>query len=218
MATVVLKLYCCDAELRSDADLTLNHTFYRSIEWNSSSAMNWQPRIARVHDLPVLEELIRVSSRVLQAPYYSATQIEAALGPIFAVDRQLLRDGTYFVIESGGTIVGCGGWSKRKSLYGGDSSRATEDAMLDPRVDAARIRAFFVHPSWARRGIGKSILNACEDAIVSARFLKANLVATLAGEPLYAAFGYDVVERCEIPMSNGLSLPVVRMSKYFGAA
>jgi N-acetylglutamate synthase-like GNAT family acetyltransferase len=177
--------------------------------------MNWQPRLAREQDAEVLAELIRLSSRILQASYYSAPQIEAALGPIFAVDRQLIRDGTYFVIEHNSTIIGCGGWSKRKSLYGGDIRRPTEDAMLDPKFDAARIRAFFVHPVWARRGIGKSMLKACEDAIVSAQFHKADLVATLAGEPLYAASGYSVVERYEIPMTNGLGLPVVRMSKSF---
>lgn len=177
--------------------------------------MNWQPRLAVDQDASALEVLIRLSARVLQTPYYSATQIEAALGPIFGVDRLLIRDGTYFVIESENTIVGCGGWSKRKSLYGGDASRQTEDPMLDPQCDAARIRAFFVHPSWSRRGIGKTILLACEEAIVAARFLKADLVATLAGEPLYAAFGYSIVERYEIPMPNDLRLPVVRMSKTF---
>jgi hypothetical protein len=177
------------------------------------STTNWQPRLARDPDIPALSELILLSSRTLQVPYYSAAQIDAALGPIFAVDRQLIRDCTYFVIEQNSTIIGCGGWSKRKSLYGGDSECPTEDDLLDPKFDAARIRAFFVHPSWARRGIGKSILKACEQAIVSAQFYKADLVATLAGEPLYAAFGYSAVERYEIPMANGLSLPVVRMSK-----
>lgn len=177
--------------------------------------MNWQPRLALEQDAHALEDLIRLSARVLQASYYSSAQIEAALGPIFGVDRQLIRDGTYFVIESENGIIACGGWSKRKSLYGGDTGRQTEDSMLDPRVDAARIRAFFVHPSWARRGIGKTILRACEKAIVSARFLKADLVATLAGEPLYAAFGYTAVERYEIPLANGLQLPVVKMSKTF---
>jgi N-acetylglutamate synthase-like GNAT family acetyltransferase len=186
-----------------------------NIQLISAPAMNWQPRLARDEDVHTLTELIRISSRALQAPYYSTHQIEAALGPIFAVDRQLIRDGTYFVIEQDGTIIGCGGWSKRKSLYGGDGNRPAEDAMLDPTRDAARIRAFFVHPSWARRGIGKSILYACEDAIVSAQFLHADLVATLAGEPLYAAFGYTVIERYEIPMANRLGLPVVRMSKSF---
>jgi GNAT superfamily N-acetyltransferase len=177
--------------------------------------MNWQPRLAHDQDAPALAELIRISARTLQMPYYSADQIEAALGPIFAVDRQLIRDGTYFVIEQNGTILGCGGWSKRKSLYGGDSGRPTEDAMLEPKSDAARIRAFFVHPSCARQGIGKSMLKACEDAILSTHFLKADLVATLAGEPLYAAHGYSVIERYEVPLINSLSLPVVRMSKCF---
>jgi len=177
--------------------------------------MIWQPKLARDSDVPALEELIPLSSRTLQVPYYSTAQIDAALGPIFAVDRQLIRDGTYFVVEHEGAIIACGGWSKRKSLYGGDGGRQTEDAMLDPRHDSPRIRAFFVHPSWARRGIGKSILIACEEAILTAGFLKADLVATLAGEPLYAAFGYSVIERCEIRMTNGLSLPVVRMSKSF---
>src|SRR6266436_5985500 len=113
--------------------------------------MIWRPRLAREQDVRALEELIRLSSRTLQAPYYSATQIEAALGPIFGVDRQLIRDGTYYAVEYNRSIVGCGGWSKRKSLYGGDSGRLAEDAMLDSRRDSARIRAFFVHPAWARR-------------------------------------------------------------------
>jgi N-acetylglutamate synthase-like GNAT family acetyltransferase len=178
--------------------------------------MNWQPRLAREQDVPALDELIRLSSRALQARYYSSAQIEAALGPIFAVDRQLIRDGTYFVVESKNIIIGCGGWSKRKSLYGGDNGQRNDETILDPNHDSARIRAFFVHPAWARKGIGASILKACEEAIVSAGFLKADLVGTLAGEPLYAAFDYTVLERCEIPMTNGLSLPVVRMTKVFG--
>ena len=163
----------------------------------------------------MLEELIRLSSRTLQAPYYSAGQIEAALGPIFAVDHQLIRDGTYFVVEQEGAIVGCGGWSKRKAFYGGGNDRQAEEPVLDPRFDAARIRAFFVHPALARRGIGQTILWACERAIEAAQFLKADLVATLAGEPLYASSGYAVEERYEIPITSGLKLPVVRMSKVF---
>jgi GNAT superfamily N-acetyltransferase len=140
-------------------------------------------------------------------------QIEAALGPVFGIDKQLIRDGTYFVVEQGAEIVGCGGWSRRKSLYGSDSGREQEDAELDPQHDAARIRAFFVHPAWARRGIGRSILLACERSILAAGFRAVEMVATLAGEPLYAAFGYAVTERSDISMANGLRLPVVRMSK-----
>ena len=163
--------------------------------------------------MSALEVLIPVSVRALQAPFYTTAQMEAALGPVFSVDRQIIRDGTYFVAESDGVIVGCGGWSRRCSLYGGDSGRSGEDALLDPQQDAARVRAFFVHPAWSRRGIGRSIMAACESAIIAAGFRTVDIVATLAGEPLYAAFGYSVVERCEIAMRDGLFLPVVRMTK-----
>jgi len=173
----------------------------------------WPLRLAREEDVPALETLIPLSVRALQAPYYSSMQIEAALGPVFGVDKQLIQDGTYFVAEHEGAIVGCGGWSRRRSLYGGDSARSATDAELDPQRDAARVRAFFVHPAWARRGIGRSIMAACEQAIVEAGFRKVEIVATLAGEPLYASFGYVVVERYEIEMTGGLRLPVVRMTK-----
>src|SRR5579863_2284675 len=102
--------------------------------------MDWRPRLARENDIPALEALIPLSVRTLQAPYYSPAQMEAALGPIFGVDRQLIRDGTYFVVELDGAIVGCGGWSRRRSLYGGDSGREQEDGRLDPQRDAARVR------------------------------------------------------------------------------
>jgi N-acetylglutamate synthase-like GNAT family acetyltransferase len=175
--------------------------------------MDWQPRLARESDIPALEALIPLSVRTLQADHYSPTQIEAALGPVFAVDRQIIRDGTYFVVERDGVIVGCGGWSRRRSLYGGDTGREKEDGLLDPDRDAARVRAFFVHPDWSRRGIGRSIMIACELAIIEARFRMVDIVATLVGEPLYASFGYEVMERYEIAMAGGVSLPVVRMSK-----
>ena len=175
--------------------------------------IHWQPRLARDEDIPVLEALIPLSARELQAPYYSPAQINAALGHVFGVDRQLIADGTYFVVEQDGTILGCGGWSKRRSLYGGDAHRAEPDSELDPAHDAARVRAFFVHPAWARRGIGRSIMAACEQAITAAGFRRVDIVATLAGEPLYAAFGYNVVERYEVPLPGGLNLPVVRMTK-----
>jgi GNAT superfamily N-acetyltransferase len=178
-----------------------------------SQTAAWPLRLAREADVPALEALIPLSVRSLQAPYYSQAQMDAALGPVFGVDRQLIRDGTYFVAERDATIAGCGGWSRRRSLYGGDGGRAGEDVLLDPEGDAARVRAFFVHPAWARCGIGRSIMAACERAIVEARFRKVDIVATLAGEPLYASFGYAVVERYEIPLAGSLSLPVVRMTK-----
>ena len=178
-----------------------------------NSATNWTLRLARDEDVAALERLIPISVRALQAPFYSSAQMEAALGPIFGVDRQLIKDGTYFVAEQDREIVGCGGWSRRKALFGGDRGRAGEDFALDPQRDPARIRAFFVHPALARRGIGRSVLVACEQAILAAHFRTVDLVATLAGEPLYIAFGYAVVERYEIALAGGLSLPVVRMSK-----
>jgi GNAT superfamily N-acetyltransferase len=175
--------------------------------------MNWTLRLTRMEDVPALEQLIPLSVRVLQAQHYSAAQMEAALGPVFGVDRQLIADGTYFVAEHEGEVVGCGGWSRRKSLFGGDAARAAEDAMLDPATDSARVRAFFIHPDWARRGIGKAILAACESAIITAGFRHVELVATLTGEPLYRAGNYVEAERYEVPMNGGLTLPVVRMTK-----
>jgi GNAT superfamily N-acetyltransferase len=178
--------------------------------------IDWQPRLAREDDVPALEALIPLSVRTLQALHYSPAQMEAALGPVFAVDQQLIRDRTYFVAERDGVVVGCGGWSRRRSLYGGDHAREQEDALLDPQQDSARVRAFFVHPEWARRGIGRSIMNACEAAIVEAGFRSVDIVATLAGEPLYASFGYALVERFEIALGSGVSLPVVRMTRSMG--
>jgi predicted N-acetyltransferase YhbS len=173
----------------------------------------WPLRLAQESDLSALEALIPLSVRTLQARYYSPAQMDAALGPVFGVDRQLLRDGTYFVAERDGAIVGCGGWSRRRSLYGGDSGREREDALLDPQRDAARVRAFFVHPAWSRCGIGRSIMTACEQAIIEAGFRTVDIVATLAGEPLYASFGYAVVDRYDIALAGGLMLPAVRMTK-----
>jgi len=170
-------------------------------------------RLACATDVPDLEILIPASVRGLQSAYYAPHQIEAALGTTFAVDRQLIRDGTYFIVENAGRIVGCGGWSRRRALCGGDHGRTGEDPALDPAIEPARIRAFFVSPDWARRGIGRRILAACEEAMIQAGFRKAILVATLAGEPLYAACDYVAVERYEIPLPAGIMLPVVRMTK-----
>lgn len=175
--------------------------------------MNWTLRLADSEDVPALEKLILLSVHGLQAPYYSEAQREAARGAVFGVDRQLIADGTYYVAEHEGVLVGCGGWSKRQSLFGGDAVRADVDPLLDPHMDPARVRAFFIHPDWARRGIGKAILTACESAILAAGFSRIELVATLAGEPLYRACGYLEDERYEVPLSGGLTLPVVRMKK-----
>jgi GNAT superfamily N-acetyltransferase len=177
--------------------------------------IDWRPRLAREEDIPALETLIPASVRALQAAYYSVPQMEAALESVFGVDRQLIRDGTYFVVEHQAQIAGCGGWSRRRSLYRSDRHRPEPDPELDPKHDAARVRAFFVHPMWARRGVGRSIMAASERAIIAAGFGAADVLATLAGEPLYASFGYAVVECYELAMAGGLSLPVVRMTKSF---
>ena len=170
-------------------------------------------RLATRDDIPALETLIPLSVRTLQAGDYSAAQMEGALGTVFGVDSQLITDQTYFVAEADGEIVGCGGWSRRKTLFGSDRGKTEADTALDPRKDAARIRAFFIHPDWARRGIGSAIMRAAETAAIAAGFRQVDIVATLTGEPLYARFGYAVVERYDVPLTNGHRLPVVRMSK-----
>jgi predicted N-acetyltransferase YhbS len=175
--------------------------------------MDWTLRLACADDVPKLEALIERSVRELQSDSYSTGQMDGALGSVFGVDRQLIRDQTYFVAEHDGAIIACGGWSKRASLFGSDAVRAAEDALLNPVRDAARIRAFFVHPEHARRGLGRAILFACEEAIRAEHFRSIELVATLPGVPFYRAFEYEAGERYEVPLVNGLSLPVVWMSK-----
>ena len=176
---------------------------------------HWPIRLAREDDVAELEKLIALSVHELQATHYSKAQMEAAIGSVFGVDRQLIRDGTYFVVEHENQIVGCGGWSRRQKLFGSDAIGAVESHMLDPRSDAARIRAFFIHPQFARRGIARVILLMCENAMRAEHFASAEMVATLPGEPFYAAFGYADCERYEVQMANNLMLPVVRMTKRF---
>lgn len=176
-------------------------------------------RLACSDDVAALEALIPLSARALQAATYSPAQIEGALGTVFAVDRQLIADGTYFVAERDSQMVGCGGWSRRKTLFGGDRGRSPlADPLLDPKRDAARIRAFFVHPACARQGVGRLLMSACERAAAEAGFRAMELVATLAGEPLYAAFTFCAVERYDLALANGLSLSVVRMAKALPAS
>lgn len=171
-------------------------------------------RLATMEDVPALKELIPASVRALSQNHYTPDQIEAAIAEIFGVDTQLISDGTYFLAESAGHIVGCGGWSKRQTLFGSDAAKsATSDGLLDPAKDAARVRAFYVHPNWARRGIGRQVLQRCEDAARRAGFTKLELVATLPGEPLYRALGYVVIEPTVLPMSKGRSLAAYRMGK-----
>jgi GNAT superfamily N-acetyltransferase len=175
-------------------------------------------RKATAADVPRLREVIEASVRGLQAGDYSPAQIEGALKSVYGVDSQLIADGTYFaaeVPEAHGQpqIVACGGWSKRKTLYGGDQYAAREDSLLDPARDAAKIRAFFVHPDWARRGIGGMILDACERAALAAGFTRLEMGATLSGVAFYRAKGYSPVENQQAPLGNGETLAIVRMAR-----
>lgn len=180
---------------------------------NPAAVREWVLRAARREDLPHLQNLIGVSVRTLHARYYSPAQIESSLGSVYGVDTQLIDDGTYFVADVDSEVVGCGGWSRRQAMYGSSGARLVPDPEIDPARGAARIRAFFVHPDWIRRGIGRRILMQSERAIEARGFRRIELVATLAGEPLYTAFGYVVAERTEILLNADLKLPVVRMFK-----
>lgn len=173
----------------------------------------WTVRLAREADISVLQQLIASSVRGLSTADYSAEQIEAAIGFIVGVDRQLISDGTYHVVENDGALIGCGGWSKRQTLFGSDHHTGRDDAELDPAVDPARIRAFFVHPRFARRGVAGAILQRCEQDISAAGFKRIELRATLPGVPFYQACGYAACEPFEAKTAVGLSLPVVRMVK-----
>jgi GNAT superfamily N-acetyltransferase len=184
-------------------------------------------------EILLLRELIEASVRELQAEDYTQAQMEGALESLFGVDSQLIADGTYLVAEarivdekpdaakagegkisgSAWTLAGCGGWSKRKTLFGSDRWSGREDTLLDPKRDAAKIRAFFIHPAWARRGVGSKILEACEAGAREAGFTSFEMGATLTGAKLFGTKGYVAVEKIEVPLKNGLTLPVIHMAK-----
>ena len=182
-----------------------------------STDLNLSLRLATEADIPALHNLIEISVRVLQRNDYTPEQIEGALGTVLGLDTQLVSDGTYFVAEARAAcarvLVGCGGWSKRKTLFGSDHADVREPELLNPVTDAAKIRAFFIHPDFARRGIGSKILEACESAARAAGFSRFELGATLTGVPLYLARGYHILDRIEVPLHNGYTVPVFRMAK-----
>ena len=179
---------------------------------------DWLIRVALEADIPALHALIEASVRGLQASDYTPAQIEGALGTVLGLDTQLIRDETYFLVEinsavGGRILVACGGWSKRKTLFGSDGASVREPDLLDPATDAAKVRAIFVHPEFARRGLGSLLLAHVEAAAQDAGFHRFEMGSTLTGVPLYRLKGYEEIERIAVPLSNGESLPVVRMTK-----
>jgi N-acetylglutamate synthase-like GNAT family acetyltransferase len=172
-------------------------------------------RSATEADIPALHALIEASVRGLQANDYTLSQIEGALGSVLGLDTQLIADQTYFVAESSDKkqIAACGGWSKRKTLFGSDRGPDREPELLNPATDAAKVRAIFVHPNFARRGLGTLILAKVENAARAAGFRSFEMGSTLTGVPLYTLKGYKEVERISVPLHNGEALPIVKMVK-----
>ncbi len=170
-------------------------------------------RLAARADVETLRSLMHAAIGQL-LPGFLPPEAVVASFEVMGLDTQLIDDGTYFVVECGGTLAGCGGWSRRATLYGGDHSAALRDArLLDPAHDAARVRAMFTDPAFARRGVGRLILSLCEDAARAAGFTRAEMMATLAGEPLYAACGYVAIDRVSATPVDGVAVPLVRMEK-----
>ncbi|MBL8960857.1 MAG: GNAT family N-acetyltransferase [Gemmatimonadetes bacterium] len=170
-------------------------------------------RFATRADIPALNALIRESAATLSAGFYTADETDAAIRYVFGVDSMLVDDQTYFVASIDGSDVACGGWSRRGALYGGDQRRMEEAPLLDPKVDAARIRAFFVSPRFARRGIGRRMLDHCIAAAVAEGFSAVELMATLPGVPLYAQCGFRELEKVTDTMPNGVGVRFVRMRR-----
>jgi GNAT superfamily N-acetyltransferase len=173
-------------------------------------------RLSTMADLPELQALMTTAIARLLGAYLDQARVEASF-EIMGVDTQLIEDGTYFAIEEGGRIVGCGGWSRRATMFGGDHSANRDARLLDPASEPARVRAMYTHPDFARRGIGRLVLSLCEAVAAEEGFRSLELVATVAGEPLYAACGFSVIERFEVPTSKGVAVPCTRMSKAIAA-
>lgn len=182
----------------------------------TETGSNFRIRTAQLADVPALHRLIELSVRGLQAGEYTQRQMEGALGTALGIDTQLILDATYFVAfpaDQPDTLVACGGWSPRRTLFGSDGGSGRNAALLDPLTDAARIRAIFVHPDWARRGLGSLVLQHCESEAQRAGFRRLEMGSTLTGAPLYRLRGYVELERVDVPLPNGEVLPVIRMAK-----
>lgn len=175
--------------------------------------MDYVIRKANLDDRAAIQSLIQESARGLSLEDYSGEQIEAALEDVFGVDTNLILDGTYYVADSSCILLGCGGWSKRRTLFGGDQYTLRDASELDPQTEPARIRAFFVHPAYARRGIGRAILETCEREAKAHGFRSLELMATLPGVKLYRACGYQAGERVEYVMRDGMKIDFILMKK-----
>ena len=173
-------------------------------------------RLARIEDWDAVRALMARAIAHLQSDFLSPEQVRAS-HQVMGLDTQLIEDQTYFLIEQGGAVIGCGGWSWRATLYGGDASVvAREPAPLDPATDAARIRAMYTDPAFARRGIGRMVMDLCEGAARAAGFHRVEMMATLSGEPLYRACGYEPIEQILSVPIDGVSVPLIRMGKALG--
>ena len=166
--------------------------------------------------MAALRVLMERAIRELQSPFLPPAEVAASFA-IMGLDTQLITDRTYFIVEAAARIAGCGGWSRRATLFGGDHSANRDAALLDPAREPARVRAMYTHPDFARRGVGRMILAACEAAAAAEGFGDCELAATLAGEPLYLACGYRQIERFRAPTPAGIEVPLVRMGKRLGA-
>jgi GNAT superfamily N-acetyltransferase len=169
-------------------------------------------RPARESDVASLRPLMDRAIRALLSPYLPSAAVEASF-EIMGLDTQLISDGTYFVAEERGRIIGCGGWSRRATLFGGDHAAGRSATLLDPKTEPARVRAMYTDPDHVRRGIGRAVLDACEAAAAEEGFTRVQLAATLAGDPLYRACGYEVIEPFSAITSNGVEIPLLRMEK-----
>jgi GNAT superfamily N-acetyltransferase len=172
-------------------------------------------REAKIDEIQKLNDMIALSARELSHGDYSEPEINSAIQYIFGIDTELVNDHTYFVIEKDGEIAGCGGWSKRKTLFGGNqfSDRENTTTLLDPLKDAAKIRAFFIHPNFARQGLGTMLLNHCEHQALLNGFTHFEMMATLPGVKLYQTLGYEPVSNEVVVLPDNISMKFVRMSK-----
>ena len=168
-------------------------------------------RVATTEDLGTLEAVMDAAIGELQRGFLSPEEVESSRA-IMGIDTQLVEDGTYYVVLAGEAVAGCGGWSRRATLYGGDHTPGRDPELLDPAVDAARVRAMYTHPAYARRGVGRLVLELCERAARDEGFTRLELMGTLSGEPLYTAYGFEVVERLTDDR-GGVPVPLVRMAK-----